>query len=127
MKDTSKLKEALLAKRSAVIVNRLFRLMERFATPDAFFAAPKGTLEKQYRELNPDAPRDLGRGFYECFDEALAMWNGGMAELGKSELPDPLFTREDLKKVLDFMDLFEKPDIRLSEIQSVLRMTGGAK
>lgn len=119
----SRLEEHLLLKHSKVMVNRLFRLAEGWASFEAFLQASKGDLLKRWRELNPGSDRDLGDEFYATMDDAAAWCASPASEARPSEAPDPVFTKDQLKKVLDFLEMFDKADIRLSEIQSLLAMT----
>lgn len=119
----SRLEEHLLLKHSKVIVNRLFRMAERWVSFEAFLQASKGDLLKRWRELAPESNRDLGAEFYAAFDAAAAWCASAESETSPAEAPDPVLTKDQLKKVLDFLEMFDKLEIRLSEIQSLLAMT----
>lgn len=122
-----RLKHELVAEKghSVATVNRLFRLVDRFATSEAFFNATKTMLMKAWNEENPNGTHDLGSAFYRCYDDAVRFWN-----TDSEPTPDPaecVLSKEQVKKVLDFMEMFEKPSISVSEIQSLLTMTEAGK
>lgn len=124
-----RLKEHLCRECSAVSVNRLFRLMDCYASAEGFFALSKGQLQAKFSEVSgKDVP--LGASFFECFDRAAGWWrspvDNGEARPAAAK-DDPEFSREQLKKVMDFMEMFDKKSIRLSEVQAVLNMIGGGK
>lgn len=122
-----RLRDHLLCGHSTTSVNRLFRMAEGWASFEAFLQVSKGDLLKRWRTLVPDSNRNLGKEFYATFDDAVAWYASPEAEVKPSEAPDPVFSKDQLKRVLDFMELFEKPNIRLSEMQDLLTMVQGVK
>lgn len=103
---------------SATAVNRVEALLTRFATPDAFFAAGKGELLKQWHDMGND--RDLGDKFYEAFDLALSLYR-----TEDEGIPGPAmrkFTREELKDLVDMMELMSIKSMDCTEMAFTLNL-----
>jgi len=106
---------------STSVVNRVVRLANEFASLESFLGATKGCLMGVYSKLNPEAKKDLGPQFFRCFDAAARWFHEPEQEEPGSELAE--FTVADLKKVLDFCELFNKDRMTLSEMRALLEMT----
>lgn len=103
---------------TSVVVNRIEELMGRFVTPEAFFSAEKGALLKQWHDMGNN--RDLGDKFYEAFDVALRLYR-----TPDEDLPGPdrrKFSRDELKALVDMMELMEVPAMDCTEMAFVLNM-----
>lgn len=101
---------------TAVAANRVEALLSRFATPEAFFAAGKGELLKQWHDMGNE--RDLGDRFYEAFDLALRLYR-----TEDEGLPTPAerrFAKDELKAVVDMMELMDVPAMDATEMAYVL-------
>jgi hypothetical protein len=62
--------EAHLAKVQTTRIARLVRrISDEFLTVGAFLDAPKASIMAVYRKVCPDAKRDLGKRFFEAYDE----------------------------------------------------------
>ena len=98
--------------------------MERFATPDAFFAAGKGELLKQWHAMGSE--RDLGAAFFAAFDKALAIWKTPDED---AETPPALrrFSKEDLLLVAQMMEMMSIPAVDAAQMATVLDMRKDAK
>ena len=116
---TEKMKAAGMA---TLLVNRIASLMDEFATPDAFFAASRGDLQRRWHEKGNQ--RDLGDGFFEGFDQALAIWRAPDED---KYVPPSLrkFTKEDLKTIVDAMDLLSIPVMDAAQMGQLLDMRSG--
>lgn len=101
---------------TTIAVNRVEALLSRFATPEAFFAADKAALLKQWHGMGND--RDLGDKFYEAFDLALQLYR--TEDEGIPSPADRKFTRDDLKGLVDMMELMDVPALDASEMAFVL-------
>ena len=109
---------------SAMAVNRIEALMARFATPEAFFAAGKGELLKQWHDMGND--RDLGDKFYEAFDLALSLYRQEDEGIPGPDLRK--FSKEELKDLVDMMELMGVKAMDCAEMAFVLNLrTEGAR
>ena len=134
-KEEDKLKEKLRTRgHSAVVVNRLFRMANEFVTPDAFFTATKNAVAGVASKLWPDAKHGLGDKLYRCFDDAAWLWRHPEETAGtESRRPAPaaaagtdlMFTRSQLKDVVDFMEYFGRESISAAEMLSVTVLARG--
>ena len=132
-KEEDKLKEKLRTRgHSAMIVNRLFRLANEFVTPDAFFTATKGTVAGVATKLWPDAKRGLGDKLYRCFDDAAWLWRHREEETVEAvpRRPAPVkadlvFTKAQLKDIMDFMEYFGRESISTAEMLSITTLARG--
>lgn len=98
-----------------VTVNRLRRIAAKFATPDAFFGASRGELLSKFNEDNPNGSKSLGEGFFEAFDNALALFKAkpeysGVAQAVEAKHPLDVFsfTQDKLLRLASFMDEKQK-------------------
>ena len=114
------LEDYLLKRHSKAIVNRMLRMAEGWSSFDVFLHLPKSELLKRWRALSPDSSRDLGASFYKAFDDAALWWADPDNEPQKNELPDPILTQDQIKKTLEFMQLFDLREIKLSSIQNLI-------
>lgn len=98
---------------SAVAVNRLRKMVEAFATPDAFFLAQKADIEKAWNRLTPDSPKGLGAGFWDTYNKALYLWRAAPAP-EPAEAHDPLgekLTSAEVMLIAELMEKFHKDEV----------------
>lgn len=125
-----RLDEAMKAARknglSAVSANRLVELAREFASPEAFFASPKGTVLAQWRRMHPDAKRDLGSGFWKDFDSVRLLM---AAEPDRAAAPSlqTVLSLADVKSVVDAMELLDMTSISVGEMLSILDVAAKRK
>lgn len=120
---------------SGVLVRRIERMSEQFATPEMFFSASKGDIMRAHQKSNPKAEYGLGNSFWRVFGKASAYFSSDEAdEVSKSETCDKeaqetngiadgmlrLIPLEDLKTVVSFMELCDVEAINLVEIVGFL-------
>lgn len=116
---------------SGLMASRIKRVAEQFATTEAFFAASKADLLKAYSRASPNSGVDLGKKFWTVYDMALAYFKSSEdvdAEKGEviedhADLKDELklISLEDLKLVVNFMELCDVESICFMEIIGFLR------
>lgn len=117
---------------TAINANRIEKLANEFATVDAFFSATRGSIMSVWNKLHPDSGRSLGKNFFDAYDKALAIWKRGdeprpQPKLKPAEDMSWLgheLTQEEVKKVLDFMELFQVKSISFAGIATLLDLTG---
>lgn len=108
-----------------VTINRLRRIAMKFATPDAFFGASRGELLAKFNEENPSGSRSLGEGFFEAFDDALALYKSrpefsGVTQAAEAKHPLDVFsfTQDKLLRLASFMDEKQKVENDKAKVES---------
>ena len=124
MKLASALNVARSRGMSAVSANRIRELAGEFASPEAFFASPKGTVLAQWRRTHPAAKKDLGARFWRDFDEVRVLLAEPEAPAAKppggADPLDRTVTAADLRMVADTMELTGMGRITLRNMFLVL-------
>lgn len=94
-------------------VNRLRRMVEAFATPDAFFLAQRGDIEKAWNRMTPNSPKGLGAGFWNTYNKALYLWKAAPApEPARAHEPlDEKLTAAEIMLVAELMEKFHKDEV----------------
>lgn len=119
---------------SGVVVKRMDRMMERFATLEAFFTASSGDLMKAFAAMTPGGKKGLGKSFWASFDKAAAIYRGidkGVEEEETPKAMEPevheaspkemrMISLEELQKVVSFMELCDVEAINILEIVGFL-------
>lgn len=119
---------------AAATVTKIEALMDRYATPDAFFALGKGELQKRWHEMGNQ--RDLGAAFFEAFDRALAVWktpetppaprqavSAAQAVPAAPTIPATVrFKREELLRIADAMELLGADEISVEQMMVMLKI-----
>lgn len=115
---------------TTVNVNRIKALAGEFATVDAFFSATRGSVMGLWNKLHPDSGRSLGKGFFDAYDRALAIWKRGDEPRPQPKPTEDMswlgheLTQEEIKKVLDFMELYQVESMSFARIVTLLDLTG---
>lgn len=108
---------------SAVLVNRLAELSKQFGSEESFVDATKGTLAKAWRELRPDSPKGLSERTFHAHADLASLWrseDGRSTELAPEPVLQRKLTLADLKKVVDFMEMFNLGEIEISRMFDLL-------
>ena len=121
---------------SGVSIVRIEKLMDQFATPEAFFQADRINIEKAYRKISQDNKHGIGNKFWETFDKVLRFWKTKEEPANKedesSEPPQenanqPIDMRlirmipvNEVKAVAAMMELLDIEAINLLEIMGFL-------
>lgn len=145
MKTVEEIESYLRGKKvSGVLAVRMRKLIKEFATPDAFFSAKRADIEKMYNRLTPGSKNGIGGKFWTVFDLALDFFNGKEEQEapvkpctsfkdGGTAIKDDahanviderdlhMISYNDLKKIVDMMELLEVESINLMEIAGFLR------
>ena len=121
---------------SGVMVKRIMRLMDQFATPEGFFSASKTASMKEYSKIAPGKEYGLGDKFWVVLNRATELYRG--VDLSKSEQNEDksvenesenekykeevmkMLSLEDLKTVVAFMELCDVEAINILEIVGFL-------
>lgn len=120
-KTIDKMKSALADKGvKAININRLAEIMAEYVTLDAFFEASRGNIMATYNKLHPKTGKGLGDNFFRAYDVALAWWKSPEEPPRPAEMPDVSFSYDSLKKVVDFMDMFDVAEIPLARMLQVI-------
>lgn len=115
---------------TAINANRIEKLANEFATVDAFFSATRGSIMSVWNKLHPDSGRSLGKGFFDAYDRALAIWKRGDEPRPQPKPAEDMswlgheLTQEEIKKVLDFMELYQVESMSFAGIATLLDLTG---
>lgn len=117
---------------SAINVNRIEKLAKEFATVEAFFSTTRGAIMGVWNKMHPGSGKSLGNEFFAAYDKALAVWKRGdepKAERAAKPAEDMSWlshelTTEEMKKILDFMELFGVKAMSFSKIATLLDLTG---
>jgi hypothetical protein len=115
---------------SGVYTKRIIRLMNEFATPEAFFSASKGELMKAFNRTH-SSKRGIGNNFWKAFDMASRIYrcrkdDSENAEIAKTEeskmeyVWKTMFPVDFLKTVVSFMELCDIDSIDLVGISQFL-------
>lgn len=121
-----------------VNLNRIKNIANEFVTTEAFFRAKKSDIMGVWNKLNPNVEYSLGNHFFEAYDKALRLWRGcdGDEQENDVEAPkacapkdDPAWllhelTLEEVKKVSDFMEMFQVKRMSFQKIATLLDLTG---
>ena len=129
-------KELVIAMRkegmSGVVVKRIERLLDRYATIDSFFSASKGSIMSEYSKINFGGKHSLGKSFWSSFDKANEIFRGGTRkEKPSRDIDEPgavmvdskdcrMMTLEQLKTVVSFMELCDVEAMNILEITGFL-------
>ena len=121
---------------AAATVTKIEILMDKYATPDAFFALGKGELQRQWHEMGNQ--RDLGAAFWTAFDRAIAVWKTpdvsnvpgvlgvpatpAVSAPAAEALASARFTVDELRRVADAMELLGAGSIGAMEMVDMLKI-----
>ena len=98
---------------------------------DVFFEASEGRVAEAYNKLTPGGKHGLGREFKKCLDRIRYFYNGGYDKHETKEQKEEVMAKEvvevkaeevklipleDLKRVVDFMQLCDIEAINVMEI-----------
>lgn len=118
---------------SSVIVNKMQRVMNEFASLEGFFSASKVDLMKAYNKVRPDSKAGLGDTFWMSYEKARGFFLRGPEDFEIDILPQPIssvppqapvvsiadsrmFSLEELQTIVAFMDLCGVEEINLRQI-----------
>lgn len=110
---------------STVLVNRLAELSRQFGNEESFVDATRGTLAKAWRELRPDSPKGLSERTFRAHADLASLWrseDGRSTELAPEPVLSHRLTLADLKKTVDFMEMFNLAEIEISRIFDLLEV-----
>lgn len=117
---------------STMSANRVERLANEFATPDAFFAASREVLMKAWNRITPDGKKGLSAGFFKAFNRALELWKDTDSEPEEKEAPQKKneardwdsveLSLEDVSTLKDEMELHGISKIPLEEALKMLTL-----
>lgn len=113
---------------SAMLVNRLAELSKQFGSEESFVDATKGTLAKAWRELRPKSPKGLSERTFRAHADLGSLWrsdDGKSTELAPEPVLQRKLTLADLKKVVDFMEMFNLGEIEISRMFDLLETVKG--
>lgn len=114
---------------SSIATNRIVRMSQEFATPDAFFLASKGDLMKAYDRLVPEAKRGLGDSFFDAMAKAVRLWNApeedkpaALDATCRDPRLDEILTVNEVLLVAELMEKFKKTEVSVDWILSQVRL-----
>jgi hypothetical protein len=118
---------------SGMIAVRIVTLAKNFATLDSFFSARRADIEKMYNRLTPDNKHGIGKKFWQAFDMALGFYRGQSVKIenmsrdqektlpaANDNLPSRMHTYDELKAIVDMMELCGIESINFLEISGFL-------
>ena len=119
---------------SGMIAVRIVTLSRNFATLDSFFSARRADIEKMYNRLTPNNKHGIGKKFWQAFDMALGFYRGQSVKIenmsrgnekthssaANDNLPLRMHTYDELKAIVDMMELCGIESINFLEISGFL-------